>query len=995
MAALSQNDEQGGQEIMVDHAGDEFGLSQETEITLTQALQEPDKTQKHHRSSSSRPSGANNDDRSKNNRHLAAKTPSAIGGHGGMNGRGGAHHHTSTPSNQKRQQIQQQQNIQLSQMNNHRINPNQSQRPMLGNNHRKFTTTPVARSARLLTSSKSVSSRNNGLLSQSMHEEDDTSTIQSRSFLTQDSQGKGSRFGGTNQQQQQSTRSKFITSGLQQLQQQQQQQQQQRPTMAMTANATYQRIPSLSSSRSRPVSTAVRTISTTLATLATPSKAFHSVTSFAARTAARTSATLGLTPSNFRPRSAVLSTRLTSSGATGTGVQSLLSKSVTGTANSILVKRPEEEEEADDASKVTQKTYDPANEKDGVTSVHPREEERAAAANNEKEKVDDFLSKVQTAMDDKMKQFDDKLNQVFAEKKQELEEFFERTTNTFKESVSKIEGIQEAMDAFPTKVASSTQEYEVQLRRLVGESKEEIEKESLRVVEAISSNARAVADDEAKKSVSEVMASVITTAKIEFQVWTDGVLAGMRSNRVGYSRPVVAVSGEESSNNVGAYDDIDEKKHCQTVVVNGQGVVQSISDKESEQLDTDQETTPSEEVDVTETKSSTVETQTYDDNQCGTDENEEVSKKGATPFSSKVLSHYGSGMSTTTTPFSRKTTPLKNNYGTNRKSVWSSRMAHDAPPSPQIPMKLSSSKKKRGSSPLSPLNDNRKAKSAKKAPKSESKHNYNIEDKKSPNQHISPMYSQSIEEDQYTDKSTKVNAKQKNSEELGYRDDKLAIEQNYSKKTDTPLLSHSEKKQSEIAQQISQRSEKKRDQSALDVEKSTRRSKRMKESNRAEKATLKTRAEQALLRTQNKKKKAFKAKQVTPLDNGARQRQNISAKKDPNNTLSSFHRTSSSENGNEENLDAELHTYPKNDDDEDELLGTSVFVAKTSGGGDDSSGLGPSEGLDEVPKAKLFLPFQNRKKSKKSYAGKSKTAVAMNTGKVKKKQAESEFSYNW
>ena len=786
------------------------------------------------------------------------------------------------------------------------------------------------------------------------------------------------------------------------------------------------------------------------------------MTSYAARTVARTGATLGLTPCNFRSRSAVLSSSSRLSSGTGVaaasgGVRTSLSKSVVG-ANGILVKRPEEveEEEADDASKVTQKTYDPAEEKDDGGASLAAQEEAAAAANDEKEKkkVDDFLSKVQTAMDDKMKQFDEKLNIKFTEKKQELEEFFERTTKTFKESVSKIEGIQVAMDAFPTTVASSTQECEIQIRQLVGQSKEEIEKESLRVVESISSNARDVADDEANRSISEVVNSVIATAKGDFQVWTEGVLAGMRSSMIGHCHPVDAASGEESTT-VGANDSTETencevKEHCQQPnAFSGQGV-HSNSDKENEQPDTEEETT---QVDDTETKCSTVETQTFDENQSGkwsdeeedaTDEKEEVLKKGATPFSSKATP------STTTTPFSRKTTPVKNNYGKNRKSIQSSRTAHDdddelksevqrgqkvqndfsvvtspnskhvssskkkranraSPSSPQIPLKLSSSKKKRGGSPLplSPRIDNRKTKSAKKAPKCESKHKMKA---KSPSQQKAPRYSQGSREE--STHPSKAKAQQKNSDELA---DKLPMKQKASKKTDAapqlsqrsekksgrskksenaPQLSQrSDKKQTESAPQLSQRSDKKRDQSAVNVEKNTRRSKRLKESTRAEKAALKTRAEQAALRTQKKKAKASKAKQVTPLDDGARQVQSIAAKKGASNALSSFHNPSPSQGNDDDNLDAELHTYPTND--VDQLLGTSIVVTETSGGGDDSSGLDPDEGLVDKPKVKLFTPFETRgRRRKKSYDRKSKAAAAVKAGKNKPK-AESVWAFNW
>eukprot|EP00986_Skeletonema_menzelii_P012530 scaffold6943_cov157-Skeletonema_menzelii.AAC.7 len=1037
--ALSQNDEQDGQEIMVDHAaGGEFSLSQGTEITLTQALlTEPDTKQQQR----SRSFGAKNDDHqsttaTNHHRHLAGRTPRAVGGRGGMNtgnrvGLQQNHHRASTPSNQKRRQIQQQ-NIQLSQKKrNHRSNPNQIQHPIIGNTHRNFTT-PVAGSGRLLTSSKSVSSRNNGLLSQSMHEEDDASTIQSRSLLTQESQGGGgSRFGG--QQQQHSMKRSTLSSTPHNNGQQQQQQQ---STMSMTSNTTHQRIPSIATSR-RPVSTAVRTlggISSTLATLATPSKAFRSMTSFAARTAARTGVTLGLTPCNFRSSarssSAVLPSSRLPSGAvrpTSGGVRMSLSKSVGGGANGILVKRPEEEEaddDDDDASKITQKTYDPNDEKDSLAA-----QKEAAIANDEKKTMDDFLSKVQIAMDEKMKQFDERLNEKFTDKKHELDEFFERTAKTFKESVSKIEEIQQAMDAFPTKIASSAQEHKVEIRQLMGRSKEEIEKEGVRVVESISSKVHSMANDEAKKTISEVLNNVIATAKSDFQVWTDGVLAGMRSSMIGSRRPVAAVSGEENTSE-GLNYSIDTEhcvveESCQRPTVFSCNEVQSDPDKENELLESEEKITLTEEVDDIETKCSTVETQTCADSQSDrwsdaeeedvTDEKVEVLKKGATPFSSKATP------STTTTPFSRRKTPVKNNYEKNRKPMQSPSAAHDnedtlksvvqhgqkiqsskamapyskrvpsskkknasraSPSSPKIHLKLSSSKKNYGGSslPLSPWNDNRKAKSAKKAPKCESKHKIKA---KPPSRQKSPSHSEARKEES-----------QKNSNGLV---SKLPMNQKAQKKTDTaPRLSQRSEAKPGLTNKpdsVSQRSDKKRDQSAVNVDKNPRRSKRLKESTRAEKAALKlkTRVEQAALKTQKKKTKASKAKQVTPLDGGVRQMQ----PKGTSNTLSSCHSPPLSRSNDDDRLDADLHTYPAND--VDHLLGTSIVVAETSVGGDDSSGLDPDDSIADKPKAKLFTPFRaGDRRSKKAYGRKSnKAVVEMNAGKNKPKKAESVWSFTW
>jgi len=865
-----------------------------------------------------------------------------------------------------------------------------------------------------------------------------------------------------------------------------------------------------------------------LATLATPSKkAFRSMTNFAARTAARTSATLGLTPCNFRSRSSARSrsssvmmvlpssssTRLSCAAAGGAtrsatatavsgGVRmsslSSSSKAVGGRAtNGVLVKRPEKEEEEeeadddDDVSKVTQKTYDPNDdEKDddnngggaaaaaALLAAQKEEEEEAAAAtaNNEKKKMEDFLSKVQTAMDVKMKQFDEKLDEKFTKKKHEMNEFFERTAKTLKENASKIEGeIQQAMDTtFPAKIASSTEEHGAQIRILVDKSREEMEKESVRVVESISSKARAVADDEAKKSIVELVNNVIATAKGDFQVWSDGVLAGMRSSVIRDRRPVVAaaaaaaaVSGEEStSEGPNNNDSIIETEDCGVVkrccqqqpTVLGEKGEWNNSDKENEQPDAEEETTLNEEVDDMETNyCSTVETQICADVQSGKwsdddeeeediiDEKDEILEKGATPFSSKAPP------STTTTPFSRKTTPVKNNYGKNRKSMQSSRTTNDvdendelktevqndfgvamspqskdvssskkkhtngaSPSSPQIPLKLSSGKKKRGNSPLplSPRIGNRKPKSAKKAPKCESKHKIKA---KPPTKQKPLRYSQASREE--STQSSEVKVQQKNSNDLADKQP-TKMKRKALKKTDTaPRLSQRsetkvgqsrksesitqlserpEKKQSESAPQNSQRSNKKRDQSIVNVEKSTRRSKRVKESTRAAKATkaaLKTRTEQAALKTKNKKAKAAKAKQVTPFDDGERQLQSIGANKGPSNSISFFHNPSPSRSNVNDHLDTELHTYPEND----VLLGTSIVVAETSAAGDDSSGLDPDDCLVDKPKEKLFTPFQTggRRSKKKSYGRKSKTTIAMRTENNRPKKAESVFSFKW
>ena len=441
-----------------------------------------------------------------------------------------------------------------------------------------------------------------------------------------------------------------------------------------------------------------------------------------------------------------------------------------------------------------------------------------------------------------------------------------------------------------------------------------------------------------------------------------------------------------------------------------------------------------------ETKCPIVETQTCADSQSdrwsddeeeegATDEKVEVMKKGATPFSSKATP------STTTTPFSRKKTPVKNNYGKNRRAMQSSSLVHDndddfksivqhgqkvqssrakdvssskkrhacraSPSSPKIALKLSSSKKKKrveSPLPLSPRIENGKAKSAKKAHKCESKHKIKA---KPPRRQKSPSHSQASKEESM--QSSKVRAEQKNSND---HVSKPAMNQKVTKKTDTaPRLSQpSEAKPSRTKKSESvppQRSERKRDQSTVNVEKNPRRSKRLKESTRAEKAAaaLKTRAEQAALKTQKKKTKAAKAKQVTPLDGGARQSQSKV-------TSSNFQNQNPplSRSNDDDHLDTDLHVYPANDD-VDQLLGTSIVVDTSVGGGGDSSssGLDPDDGLVvDKPKAKLFTPFRaGDKKSKKKYGRKSnkskKAAVSMNAGKNKAQKPESVFSFkiNW
>ena len=1033
--ALSQNDEQGGQEIMVDNAGGEFSLSQETEITLTQALLEPDKKQMQ-RSQSGNPGTTHNDERSSFNRHLAGRKPHAMGGRGGMNtGRGVKHHNAMTPSHQKRRQIQQT-NIQLSQKKNRRLNPTQTQRTAVTNKYRNFST-PAANAGNHISSSKSVSCRSNGLfLSQkSMHdEEDDNSTIQNRTLFTQDSHVGGHSLVGGQQQQQQRQRFSTQRSTVRTPHNNGQQQQQQRPNMNMTSNTVHQRIPSLTSTR-RPTSTAIRTlggISNTLATVTTPVKnSLRTMKSYAMKTAARTGATLGLTPSHFRPS--------LTTGLTGGTFRPGLTKSVVGT-NRILMKRPMVEEVDDDASKVTQKTYDPAEaeEKDGsggggggTSSLASRQE---AALNEEKEKLDGFLSKVQTAMDEKIKQFDDKLNakltqkeqelrqyferasktfdekisKEFAEKKQELNDMFERTTNTLKESATRIEEIQLAMDTFPTKITSSMTQQEDHIRELVEQTKEEITRESTRVIESITSKARAVSENEAKKCMGEVVNS-IDAAKGDFQIWMNGVLAGMKSSIIGYDQPLPTTLGEEVTNVTVETHDFETEESQTTTEAN--------HDKENEHPVVVDRSSQSEGANAKamamDTECSNNEVRNCDDIQSakwnddnddegGDDAAEEQvkdSKTSATLFPSKATP------STAATPFSRKKTPIKNNYGKNRKSTLPTRKAHEdeldteeqhqvqndtdnaispckyasstntkradkrSPSSPQIPLNLSSDKKKRRRYPLSPHLDNRVVKSTKESAKRESKHR--VKTKSPP---VQKSQSRDVESKQ-TDKSN-----QKISDEAGVmkakvstnNDTNLQLSQRSEKKTNRSEKSEnapqqsqpSEKKETERAPQPSRRPAKKRDQSALAVEKSTRRSKRLKESSRKEKATieLKTRTEQAVQRTKKKKAKASKAKQVTPLDRQPKQK------------------------SNEEkvDLDDQLHVYPTNDDSED-LIGKDIVVECK----DDSSGLDSDDVDNENPK--VTLPTLFRRNRKKKYGRKKKSSITVS----KAEKADSVWSLKW
>eukprot|EP00571_Detonula_confervacea_P013191 CAMPEP_0172297870 /NCGR_PEP_ID=MMETSP1058-20130122/738_1 /TAXON_ID=83371 /ORGANISM="Detonula confervacea, Strain CCMP 353" /LENGTH=1485 /DNA_ID=CAMNT_0013007073 /DNA_START=73 /DNA_END=4530 /DNA_ORIENTATION=- len=151
--------------------------------------------------------------------------------------------------------------------------------------------------------------------------------------------------------------------------------------------------------------------------------------------------------------------------------------------------------------------------------------------------------------------------------KQDFSDMNERARQEWKEEYTKLESLQSSMqikfgtlqnsmNVFSTKIASSAHDHELTIRTLVNNSLNEVRQESSRAMESISNHhqeaqreqmmkvqqlpleVRALVETEARKYMLEMMDGMVATAKSDFQEWADGAM----SSRIISDESVVAGS---------------------------------------------------------------------------------------------------------------------------------------------------------------------------------------------------------------------------------------------------------------------------------------------------------------------------------------------------------------------------------------------------------------------------------------------------------------------
>jgi len=564
-------------------------------------------------------------------------------------------------------------------------------------------------------------------------------------------------------------------------------------------------------------------------------------------------------------------------------------------------KQPQEDD--DNLSKSSDKTLD-------LTAIARAEEINAAACKTEEIIAATRELKYQ--------------NELYEKKKQDYLEMSERMKEECKEQYAKVEalrssteirfgGLQKSMDIFSTKIASSSHDHEHTLRTLVIKSMNDLRQESNRSMDSITNHVRdmkaqlpldikALVDMEVKQRLLEMMPGIMATAKSDFQQWAEEM---------------------KSSNGTVAKDD--------TSSLTG-----SLGKENAEP-----ELPPSSNGDLASSSSNPTSSSR---NNSPRRENREARNNTPLPR--------GSSMSTSTTPFSSRSTPLQNNYAKNRPAARSStavRSQHDnaleldqdnGNPSSSIdkPTQLTTLSQ----STTSVKNNKAKSKVAKKA--NEIKHKVKSL-KKSP-----PM--ESSKSRAVSEPPKNIHIKQK--ESIAVAPSKKVVQEVEKVPRTKPSNSNQRK------------AVRKRNQSAItNVAKSPRRSKRVKESSREKVIVVKSKPP---------------SKVITPKETPA-----VAPTSMYEDDASDAH---SSVKFNSDNV--EEKTEEKTDSD-DSLVGTSVAIPSNDDRTDELIGLEDSEEETNQRVFSFALPFglSRRKKTKKKTRGNKKTM-----SKKKSKDILSQFDFD-
>ena len=125
--------------------------------------------------------------------------------------------------------------------------------------------------------------------------------------------------------------------------------------------------------------------------------------------------------------------------------------------------------------------------------------------------------------------------------KQEFIEMEERARQEMKEEYSNLEALNKSMcdkygtlqssiDDFSTKISSVAHDQESTIRNLVNRSMNDLRQEGIRATETMKTQLQELIDIEARKYISEMMEVKVDAAKNAFHEWVDGVMGSRRTN---------------------------------------------------------------------------------------------------------------------------------------------------------------------------------------------------------------------------------------------------------------------------------------------------------------------------------------------------------------------------------------------------------------------------------------------------------------------------------
>ncbi|KAL3769879.1 hypothetical protein ACHAWU_007085 [Discostella pseudostelligera] len=300
--------------------------------------------------------------------------------------------------------------------------------------------------------------------------------------------------------------------------------------------------------------------------------------------------------------------------------------------------------------------------------------------------------------------------------KQEFHDMNERARREIREEYVKLEALQQSievkygtmqtmMDTFSTKMASSAHDHDLNIRTLVNTSMNELRQERRQVVDAISmqvheqvkvqlpSVIRSLIETETRQHLLQTIVGMVDSAKSDFQQWISGVKNAFIVSGVGSDSPnaltaaesthldsvggtTIGSAGGTTTGSVGSTsgymrnDTVDDTDACARV----DRPIIRYDTLGNEQLASELFTAAQCHSDVTPMRSTMENRKSADlsnprlglSKNCTSCEHvEDINTSSLTPVPR-------SSMSTWTTPFSRKATPLKNNYAKNKLPVPSS-----------------------------------------------------------------------------------------------------------------------------------------------------------------------------------------------------------------------------------------------------------------------------------------------------------------------------------